>query len=193
MKKFEQIILFTFIISGILSFYLVPMSNLVFAASASILAILYITLNVVFFSNKSIKQILNIEVITLAKKDYLNRITGYFLAVAIVGILFYVLSWPGEQMMLFIGWLGLAGLSIFIFKKNSKNSSKVNSSTLQRTIGFSFVALILWTIPVENYLELKYRNYPAYFEALKNYNKDPSNKEYQATLKEERHRMYFSK
>ena len=193
MNKFEQIILFTFIISGILSFCLMPMSNLVFAASASTLAILYLTLNVLFFSNKSIKQILSIEVMTSAKKDILNRITGYALAINVVGILFYVLPWPGEKMMLLFGWISLAVLSLVIFKKHSKNPLKEHSSTLQRTLVFLFLALILWTIPVDSYLELKYRSYQAYFEALKNVKKDTSNKVYQEILQQERQLMYFSK
>lgn len=193
MKKFEQIILFTFAISGVLSFYLMPIASLVFTASASVLAIIYIGFNVLVFSNKSVKQIFNVEVLYEARKNFLNRLTGYALSIAVVGIMFYILSWPGEKMMLLFGWVSLSIVSFLIFKKHAKNNNKETSNTLKHTLCLAFVSLILWTIPVDKYLELKYRSYPSYFEALKNYNKDPSNIQYQETLKEERQLMYFSK
>ncbi len=188
MKKTEIILVILSIIVLGLKLLLIPGINLLVILTLSALAMLYFYFGFALFNN--------IQLRTIFKKDSYQDISslrilgavcsGLALSMAITGILFKFLSWPGSFANLMAGLVGIIIVAIIGTIKYFKSKSNYYTKIFKRLIIFGVLTLTLVLIPQTTWIELKYRDNPALLDALKKSLADPTNKELQDKVTEER-------
>ena len=117
--------------------------------------------------------------------------TGLFLSILVMGVLFKFFRWEGANEMLIVGLVTMSILILFYGFRYFQTKSSVYSKILTRLIVFSVVGLCLYSISSTRIMELKFRNYPSYVNAIKEYEADNRNPEKLQKLHEERLKFRF--
>lgn len=119
--------------------------------------------------------------------------TGFVLSLISISILFKFQRWPYGSFNLLIGLISLLAIFPIVAVKYFKHKTRFYKTLLLRISIISFVGILLFYTKTETLVEMKYRDYPDYVEALKNEIKDPENIELQEITDELRLKMDSSK
>lgn len=191
MKKAEIIILTLSIIAIGLNLLLIPGAGVLTALTLSTLSVIYMYFGFAFFNDIRLRNIFKKE--AYGQIDKLRIIgaigTGFALSLTIIGLLFKFQFWPGADYNLGAGLFGLLIVTIVGAIKYSKNKSEYYKRIFTRVALFGGLGLILILIPNSTWIEIKYRNHPAYADALKKSIAAPEDKELWEKVEVERKRM----
>jgi hypothetical protein len=179
MKKTELTLVIISIIALALKLLFIPGSGILTVLALLLLSTIYCNFSFVLFNDIKIQQIF--------KKDSYKNIsgvrilgavlTGFGLSIVTLALMFKLQSWPGADAILIAGLFVLLIVTIIAIIKYSKNKSNFYTRIFKRIAIWGGLGLILILIPKTTWIEIKYRNQPAYVEALKNAMADPDNKE----------------
>lgn len=166
--KTEKILSIIFIISLIFKLNGWPGGGPLLVLSLTILTLCYFPLGFYFLNEKSVfKQKLGTSILF-----------GWLLAIAIIGIEFKLMYWPGYLNMLIIGIMTAGILLIFAYISNKKASTdelkKYHQNLLIRTLVLLIASLICLIIPEESIIKMSFQNdqklKELYLERLENPN-----------------------
>lgn len=179
MKKLEITLLIISIFALGLKLLFIPGSGMLTVLTLLILSIIYCYFSFLLFNDITLQHIF--------KKDSYKNIngmrilgtvfTGFGLSAITLGLMFKFQSWPGADPILIAGLFILLPVAIITLTKYSKNKSNFYTIIFKRIAIWGGLGLILTLMPKTTWIEIKYRNQPAYVEALKNAMADPENKE----------------
>lgn len=181
----------TLITSSLLSFLGVVGTTAIFIIVAGILSSLYFYFSFAMFNNVRLKDIFK-------KSSYKGvksmRIIGAIavgmqLSIVILAALFKLMMWPGTIAMAIMGGLGLGIILIISLLKYAKSKSGFYTNILKRVVPYLAVVIGIFFTPQYAILEYKYKDSPAYINAVKVVDKDPENKELQRKVVEERKKL----
>jgi hypothetical protein len=111
-----------------------------------------------------------------------SMLPGLVFSIVLVGLLFKIQMWPGFQINLVIGLIGLITLIIYSFTlkdPSQKNGFKV---LRKRAIPMAIITLLVLMLPKDAWLETKYSNYPVYIKTIKQLDKNPDNLQIQQQI-----------
>jgi len=192
MKKGEIILATISIISLGLNLLLIPGGGILTVLTLSTLSMVYFYFGFALFNDIRLRKIF--------KKDSYKDISslrilgavgaGLALSTTIIGLMFKFQSWPGADNNLIAGLLGLVIVTIIGVLKYMQNKSDYYTRILKRVAIFGGLGLVIILTPKTSWIELKYRNYPDYVNAVKKSMADPDNKVLQDKADEERQKMY---
>lgn len=150
MKKLEYFLAFATILCLCIKLFDFPLGNFLNIMGSSALAMFYL------FSGYFIVNELSFEAKDVNVKNpgffetMLGILTGVFISVAVIGLMFYVQDWPGGLAFLIIGNMGLSitlFASFFRFKSWSIQPAKaVMSRALLFIMGTAVFAFIRFVI-----------------------------------------------
>lgn len=191
MKKTEIILAILAIAALICNLNLVPGGSALTVLTLSALAILYMYFSFALFNNVSLRNVSKKG--TFAGLGKLRIIgaaaSGVALALTIIGIMFKIQFWPGGEIQLRIGLLGLVIVSAIGIFKYIKTKSPFYVNILKRIIIVGGLGLILVLSPKLSWFEIRYRNHPEYVEAMQKATANPENEELWEKVEIERKKM----
>ena len=120
----------------------------------------------------------------------LVKAAGMALSVAVLGILFKMQSYPGASFMLMVGTLSLIVIGVVGWFKYHQNRSPHMGRLLIRILVIGSLSGLLYSIPRELWLEIKYPDNPEYRQAVIDRWADPSSIELQNKEMEEYAKMH---
>lgn len=191
MKKAEIIMGALSILALGLNLLLVPGSGLLTFLTLSILSIIYFILGFALFNGIQLRNVFKKESYTdVSGSRIIGAVgTGWALSATINGIMFKFQSWPGAEINLNAGLVGLLIVVIIGKIKYSKNRSEYYTRIFKRIVIFGGLGLVLMLFPKTSWVELKYRENPDYVDAYKKAMADPDNKELRENVEVERQKM----
>jgi hypothetical protein len=175
----------------VLDMFLVPGAGIAMILLLSLLSVFYFCSGFLLFNSIRLREV--------TKKDRFKGIsagrilgavgTGVALSYAIIGILFELRIWPGAGITQINGLVLLAVVTIVGLFKYARNKSPYYTRIFKRVAIIGGLVLILLVTPSTTWLAFKYRNHPAYLEALTQALADPGNEELWMKVDEEREKM----
>lgn len=191
MKKTENIIVIIALIALGLKLIFIPGSGILTVVTFSSLSLIYFYFGFALFNHIKLRKIF--------KKDSYKEISsqrmlgtigsGLALSTTTMGILFKFQSWPGAFIYLATGLIGLILVTLFGYLKYSKSKADFYIPIFKRAAVFGGIALVLLLIPQATWIEIKYRDSPAFVEAYKKALADPENKALWDIVEAERQKM----
>jgi hypothetical protein len=179
MKKVEIAITVISMISIVMYLFLIPESSLLIIVSFLLLVYFYSFIGFALFNG--------IRLMDVTKKASYKNISeqriigaigaGIALSITVLGIMMYVLAGPGGLIILPTGLILLAIVTVVGYIKYSKNKSGYYIEIFKRIVFFSGLGISLFLTPKFKWLDIRYREHPAYLNALKKANADPDNEE----------------
>jgi hypothetical protein len=195
MKKFELSITALALISLILNLLQVPNSDIMTLLTLATLAMFYMYFGFAIFNKIPLIGIFKKESYKgLSAKKIVGAIfTGFILSITILGVLFKFHDWPGATFNIRIGVIGLLIANIIGKIKSTKDSSEYYSYIFKRSAIFGGIGFVLIILPRTTWLEIRYRNYPTYIDAVKKAMTDPNNRVLRDSVEYQRQVMEYSK
>lgn len=190
MKKLEVILGILLLIGAILNLFLIPGSGIILTISCLSLSCLYF-FGILIFLNIPLKACLKPNAFTNINPLRIigSLVTGFALSTILIGLLFLFQSLPGSDIMIHVGVLPLTGILIISIIKYSKTKSKYYSGIILRISLVAILVLPSITFREAIFIDFKYRDYPDYIEALKEYQNDPLDEELSERVDIEREKM----
>lgn len=111
-----------------------------------------------------------------------NMLPGLPFSIALVGILFKIQNWPGFQINLIVGTLGLVFLIIHRFTQKNELQKVSYKIITKRAIPLLIITLFMLALPKYAWIETKYSEYPEYIKTIKELDKTPESIELQQQL-----------
>ena len=190
MKKVEIIFGLLVVIALVLNIFLITTGTMFTILLLGLLSTFYMYLSFALFNNIGLRKIFKKE--SYEKTSKLRVVgavlTGFALAMTLIGILFKVQSWPAT-VNLFGGLMGLLIALIVGLVKYQKSKSDYYINIFKRIAIYGGFGLIFYILPDGSWLDLKYRNYPEYIEALNASSAEPDNQELWDKASEEREKI----
>jgi len=118
--------------------------------------------------------------------------TGFVLSLVSISLLFKFQRWPYSSINLLIGLSSLLPIVAIVVVKYFKHKSPFYKALLIRLSIVLGIGTLFFFTKSETLLELKFRDFPEYIEAVKNEIKDPENLELQQITDKERLKMESS-
>ncbi|MBF8150947.1 hypothetical protein ITJ86_13630 [Winogradskyella sp. F6397] len=115
--------------------------------------------------------------------------TGFVLSIISISILFKFQRWPYSSINLLIGLVSIVPIIGVVIIKYSQHKNKMYSALLVRLSIIFAMGLLLYFTKSETILEMTYRDFPEYIDAVKNEMKDPDNLELRQITNEVRLKM----
>ncbi len=195
MKWLEICLGISILITMALSILLFPRFQFLFILSVGITANIYFLLSFALFNNVQINRIFIGGFLQgLSQLRLIGAIlTGFVLSIVCVGIIFKFQSYPQPNFILSVGIIGLFISLIVSIIKFKKTNSSFYKNVVIRIALYSILGLTLLIIPREKMIEIKYRKYPGYIEAVKKSMADPDNKDLWKKAEEEKQKIYNNK
>lgn len=173
--KTEKVLFGIFIIGLIFKYNLWPGGSVLVLFSLLGIAFCYFPLGFYIINDKPVFK----------KKLGLSILYGWLLSIALIGIIFKIMFWPGAGPMLVIGGVSLIPLlivAIILNNKSDEESRVFNKNLLIRTSIVAFLTLLIFFISSENILKFEYRNDPKLLELkLNEINSDNPEEAYNKT------------
>lgn len=194
MNKVEFIIGILALLGVSLHILNIPGGSILTVLSALTLSFLYLPLGIFLFNNVKLSRI--------GKKESYNGLNafkqvsfvlvGMGLQILVLGILFKIMNWSGADIM---NW---SGIIIIIFTLIISVIAFINGprqfflKIVKRVIVYGGLAILLAFMPKYLLLDIKYREYPEYRDALKASLNDPDNIELKQKSWDEHEKMMES-
>ena len=190
-SRVELILSGLFLIGFILYLFNIPGGAFILLLSLLSLSTLYFLFSFIILNGISLRKIFKKESYKEIKTIRIigTIVIGVFLFNAVIGTLFKIVSWPGFEIMILVGGLGLLIIGPVVFIKQLNSKSVLNTIILTRICILAVVVAILYALPNYSIKTIKYRNYPAYVKTLKALEKDPGNKVLREKANEEYHKI----
>lgn len=190
MKKIEFSFLAVAFAAVLMSLFRIPFGAVIVILSFSTMAILYPPYGYFGINKLTIKDLSNAEINNLpALRSGLGVCLGISISILLIGSMFKLMSWPGADPMLYVGVGFQALILIVTIIVASMDSYKSYFFVFTRIILFGLPGLFLLSLSPYAILEYKYREHPAYIEALKKSKADPTNQELRKKVTEEYKKM----
>jgi len=129
--KTERVIFVIVIVSLLMKLFHIPGGNVLIILSLSTLMFVYFPFGFHFFSDAKKKQ-----------RPELSIIAGMFLSIAVAGILFRLMRWPGAFLMLLVSALPVVGLLAVVFDMKRKASEELAGYYGNMVIRISVILVI---------------------------------------------------
>ncbi len=187
----ELILVGIFVLGLLLNIFNIKIGTITLILAGSTLAMAYFYVSVVMFNKIPLRQAF--------KKDAYKGIsifriigsvgTGMALSVLVVGMVFKIMYWPNGDYMLLLGIVFcLISIVVSIIKYTSKRDI-FYKRLLFRLSGWVVVGIILYVLPPYTLLNMKYKDHPAYREALINSIEHPEDEAIHQKYVEEAEKM----
>jgi len=192
MKKAEIIIATLSLLAVGMNIFLISGGSTLCAMLLMTLSAFYFYFGFALFNDIKIREIVHKETFTrISTLRIIGAIgSGMALCISIIGILFKLFSWPGANVLLYAGLIGLLFVSLIGLSKYLTNKSSFYLKILRRTIIVGVFGLILFLLPNMSIMEFKYRNYPEYINAYKKACENPDNEDLWKIVDTERQKIY---
>ncbi len=192
-NKFEKAGMVTVIVVWLLRIWLGPVLNYALLLTTTLLAIYYLWFGFFIFNKLRLFDLLHQETrqSLVAFKITSSILTGIVLSYGLIAVLFGFLFFPLMQTVLVSGFvltLIMTGYVIYVhlYKKKHKTLCK----RFYPRLGILILFLMLLIIPpLEQRLNILFRDYPDFVEAYMNYRQNPDCAENMERLREERSRF----
>ena len=172
--------------------FLLPGGGLMVILFLLLLSMFYFFFGFVIFNNIRFREAFKRESYKgINAKNIVSGIfKGWVFSIAVMGILFKIMSWPGANFNLILGLFGLAVLLIFLILKSKTQNVAFNTVGFKR-ISFVIILSGIFLAMSENMMiRVKHRDHPGYAEALIKVNSNPENLEYQKELERQADIIY---
>ncbi|MCW1148654.1 GldL-related protein [Flavobacterium lacisediminis] len=181
--KTEKALLIVFIISLIFKLMHWPGGGPLMVLSLTFLAFCYFPFGFYFFSDKTFKN----------QKIGVSILFGWLLSVAIIGIEFKLMFWPGSKVMLLVGCMSaaillLAGFSLF--KKSNEDLKNYYKNLLTRTVVIFVFATICLILPNSVLINHYYSNEPELRELYLKQQENPEDENIQMEIQAYKAKQY---
>ncbi|MBC7487938.1 MAG: hypothetical protein H7282_14440 [Cytophagaceae bacterium] len=170
--RFVELVLGALIIIGTtLSLFLIPGSGPVIVLSASVLVLMYFFLGFAFFNGIRLRKVFKR---TSYKGIKTSKIigaigTGIVLSLCLVGIMFKLMFWPGQQQMLFSSLTLLVPVFVISIVKYARAKSPYYINIMTRLFIIGGLSLVLY---YTRWTHVKYRDHPTLIKAFDDYNQN---------------------
>lgn len=155
--KTEKTLFTLFIVGLIFKFNLWPGGAVMTILGLLGIALCYFPLGFYFINDKPVFK----------KKVGLSILYGWLLSLALTGVLFKLMMWPGSYFMLLIGGISIIALligAIVLYDRSNEESKVFNKNLLIRTSIVAFFTFMAFIIPSESILKFQYRSDPKLYE-----------------------------
>lgn len=112
--KTETILATCMLVGLILKGSNIPGGNIVTIVAITFMAIVYFPFGFYFFSDRYLNN----------QNILLSIVSGMFLSVAVIGILFHLMNWPGANTMLIIGLVSIFPVLVISWLQKTKNKEE---------------------------------------------------------------------
>jgi len=178
MKKTEMVIATIAVLAVLMNvIFLTPGTGLVILLTFALLSMLYTYLSFALLNEIPFKAIFKKSSYagTGALRIIGSIVTGSALGVIVMGMLFKIQSWKGGDMQLGAGLIALSVVVVISLIKFSRNRSAFYFGIFKRSAIYGILGVFFFMLPELGWIELKFRDHPAYIEALKAAYADPEN------------------
>lgn len=190
MKKTEIIAAIIAIIGFIFKLFLWPGGGPLIVISLSTLAVVYY-FGFAFLNNIRFRHIF--------KKESYNGMrplriigtlgAGFSLSAVLMGIMYKIQSWPMAQTNLAVGMFFLIVVVIVGLPKYLSTKSDYLKQVFKRAVIIGGLGLIFIVLPQTVWIDIEYRNHPAYRDAFKRALAEPSNQALWDQVEQEKRKM----
>jgi hypothetical protein len=118
----------------------------------------------------------------------LENIANFAFSVFVIGFLFSIQSWPNSSYFLKIGGASIL-LVLLMLGVNYSKTQTYNAYILKRALIYGLLEVVLLSLPPYTLIDIKYRNHPAYAEALKKTMENPGDSALRAKFEAERAKL----
>lgn len=195
MKKAEIILALIALIAFVLNLLQIPGGTALTTIALSTLSIFYMYLSFAFFNGIKLRHILKKDAYEgISKLRIIGSVlTGFVLAITITSILFSIMYWAGAKMLLKQALLGLLLIMVILVVKYQNKKIPFYSILLKRIGLYGGISFILFLLPEDTWLEVHFRNYPDYVQAVKAANMQPEDQLLQEQVEKEFYKMNQAK
>lgn len=167
----EKTLAVIFLIGLVLKLFHVPGEGILAVLVLSIIAMLYFPGAFYFFSDKDINR----------QNLPLSIVSGLFLALIPIGILFKTMYWPGGQTYLLVGSIAapiILAIVIFLKSRAPEELKTYYKNMVQRTSVLAVLSLVFYLIPTDTLIKIHYWDDPEMARLKTLYYTNPGNEEY---------------
>jgi hypothetical protein len=191
MKKTELITAGIAALAIIMQLFLLPGSGALTVISLSLLACIYFYCGFALFNGIRFRK-------AFKRENYAGisamRIqgavaTGFVFSMIIIGMMFRLQSWPGAASNLVVGLIALLILVVVALLRYRNNRSEFYVRIFKRAAVFGVLGITCLLMSHGEWIRLKYRNHPAFAEAMIRATADPGNQQLWDKVDEEREKM----
>lgn len=192
MKKAELTLTVLFVVALLINLMDVPGGAILTILSLTALSMLYFYLSFLLFNDVPLSAITKKDAYqhTTRKRIIGSILTGMAIGILLMGILFMVERWPGAAVMTTYGLALLFVAGVVALIQYSQGKSPFYLGVLKRVVPYLVLGVILHFFSQALFLDFKYRNYPAYIEAVKAWQADPTNDALHEQMEVEQIRMH---
>ena len=190
MRKAEIILAILCLTGFILNLTGIPGGNILTILSFTFLSMFYFYLGYVVLNNIPLRAMFK-------KQSYAgisglriagSVVAGFILSLALIGIEFKLMMWPGGSVMLFSCITGFVLLGLISLIKYLKDYNVFYRNLLIRVVVIG-AFILLFVVNPKVVMDIKYRNNPELLEAIKASDADPDNEKLQQKVNEEFEKM----
>jgi len=191
MKKSERILFALVCLALVLEVMLIPGSGILLVLSFNALACVYMFGGLFLFNGIPLRRVFREGAFSEVSKGKVVGAMGAGVALSLttIGLLFRFQSWPGADFLLATGLLLLLVVLIIGAVKYLQSKTSYYMGIFLRASVIGGLGLIMMLAPSTAWVEIIYRNHPAYLDAFKKAVADPDNQELWEKVREERQKI----
>lgn len=171
MKKIEFILILISSIAIYGNYNILKGSNLTLIIALSLLATVYSFSAMNGFADKLSSK----SSITDQKTAFTFKLGGFSMAMISIGILFYILIWPGHKMMLIMGTSSCLLMFLLALSTLKKVKKELKNQMLIRLFVWVVIGGIFLIFPQKEWISKKFSEHPSIIKKYENFQEDPSN------------------
>jgi hypothetical protein len=160
----------SFIVGLVFKFMHIPGFSILLIISLMGLGILYFPSAIYFFSDKTIKK----------QNIALSVVSGFFLSIIPIGILFKIFYWPGGQLYMIVGSIAAPILLVVTYYLKTKASEDLRNyykNMITRIMVLTFFAILFCVVSTTTLVNIQYRDNPEEARVKSQYFSNPKNGE----------------
>jgi hypothetical protein len=194
MKKVEITLWLFSIVALLCNLLLLSIGNMLTILSFGTLSLFYFYFSFAIFNGIELRRIFKRDSYKSTKTLRIIGAVGVGISLSTIaiGLLFIIQSWQGGVMELSVGLYSLLVISAVAAIKYVLTKSSYYSRILIRSIIFGGIGLVFILLPEHAWRDFKYRNHPAYLEAVRNSDASPEDEKLWDKVDEERRKIYES-
>ncbi|OCX51889.1 hypothetical protein BEL04_17960 [Mucilaginibacter sp. PPCGB 2223] len=188
-KKLELICAAVTLAGFLLAITVAPMFTILYTAGLNILALLYFIGGTnIFGTIKKPDETAPVQPGGVLTKSRFTPVLHFIFAIPCIALVFYLQNWPNALFYLQVALIALAVAAGAVAFNYSK-TSYYNPSIVKRVAIYAGICLIMLSLPKYALIDIKYRNAPAYRDALKNTMAHPGDTALRHQFEQEREKM----
>jgi hypothetical protein len=191
----ELVLVIVFALGFILNLLNISGGALLLVLSGAVLSMVYFYISVILFNGIPFRRVMKKDAYAGISKLRLigSAASGVALSVLVIGFLFVMMHWPGGKLMLLLGIiLCIALMCIALYKYFTKRGDFYPALIRRLTVWIA-AGILLYTLPQNVLIGIKYRNHPEYRDALLNSLDNPEDEEAHQRLVDEAKKMESNK